>query len=332
MIATLLATALVGATSAISAPVVSPAAPAPRVLTEYRAVAMMPLSSLGSTDEAVEAVSRVLHGELSKLLGERLITAEALARRDAKLKSYLDRCEGVLDCLTEVFGAFGWQAFLAGNLAGLGDDRVITLKLIDARTGKEVRRASEKASGDERGLIKQMRKAAVGVLAPELFTGTLEVHAQQPGMQVIVDGQLVGTTPLANPRIEIAAGRHAIEANGEGLVSFSDMVEVGYGEVVPINVVLPENSVFVGGVTPFRARWWTWVIAAVGAGTAATGGYFYWDHVQTAKKMEQKTLDAVSGPKLDKRRRGSLQLSRELGGAGAAALLGVGVLLTMDLF
>jgi hypothetical protein len=315
---------------------------------EYSAIAMLPISSLGSTEEAMASIARVLAGELGKLAGEpaqlasrrpvitgpRLVTADRLEQSYPRIWKDLLRCDFVTDCALEVLGAHGWDAFIVGNIAGLGDERVINLKLIDVRSGTERRRASEKASGDESELIKQMRKAAVLLLAPELFTGTLEIHAAQPGVQIIIDGQMQGTTPLAQPRFEVLAGKHAVEATGEGLVPFESLVEVAYGEVVPLNVMLPENTVFVGGDAPFRARWWTWTLAAAGAASGGLGGYFYYQHTQTAdrisKRAERGTLTHADTDMVDAWDR-DYKVATGLFAAGGLLVTTVGTLLVIDL-
>jgi hypothetical protein len=291
-------------------------------------IVVMPLTSLGSTDEAMQVVERVLEGELRKIAGDRLLTYNELRDQQKKLATYLEACDGVLDCLNEVFGAFGWAEFMVSNLAGLGQERVINLKLVNVRTGNVVRRTSEPASGDERELISHMRKAAVLLLAPERFTGILEVHALQPGVQILVDGQLVGTVPMASPRLSVLAGRHAVEAHGEGLVSFSSMLDVAYEAVVPVTINLPANTLFVGGATPYRARWWPWLLGAVGVVAAGAGGYFYYDHVKLAGEIE-KDLSAAGAAK-EGAWHTDLLRARISGGVGGALITTVSVLFISD--
>ncbi len=304
-------------------------------LARYREVALMPISGLGSTGEAVQAVERVLTAEVEKLLGPRLFTYNELAGKNRRMKEQLDGCDLGLECFTEIFGAHAWQAFIVGNISGLGDERVINLRLIEPAQGGEVRRASEKASGDERELIVQMRKAAVSLLAPELFVGTLELSATQPGLRIVIDGELVGTTPLPSPRLEVPVGRHAIEASGDGLVPFSSMLDIAYGEVVPLTVLLPENQLFVGGDTPFRARWYTWALAGAGVIGLSLAGYFHYESYDSARTIEDlyrhKALrhDHAS---LNDDRLSQLKTARAFYGIGGALVGTTGVLLLIDLF
>ena len=110
-------------------------------------IAVLPLTALGSTADAAHAVERVLHVELEKLVGERVRYAAALRAKGAQVERALERCDGAPACIAEVVGAIGWETFLVGNVAGLGDARVITLRLYDARSGSERGRV-EPVQGD----------------------------------------------------------------------------------------------------------------------------------------------------------------------------------------
>lgn len=276
MTTALLLCVALGATTEIEA---APAthAPAPTkigLVSAYRQVAMMPLSSLGSTDEVATAIERVLIAEITNLVGDRLITPSMLLERGKDARDAFLDCESVVVCLVEVIGGLGWDAFIVGNIAGLGDDLIINLKLIDVRTGGEVRRASESTTGEESALISKMRRAAVTLLAPEMLVGIVDLQCSQSDVQIVIDGQVIGTTPLKNTRVELPVGRHAIEANGDGLVPFSNMIDIAYGETKTIEIELPSNTLFIGGSTPFRSRWWTWTLAGAGVLTAGLGGLF----------------------------------------------------------
>jgi hypothetical protein len=301
---------------------------------EYKVIAIMPLTSLGSTDEAVDTIQRVLVGEFQKVLRNQVITPAQLLELQSHVKSAFSSCEGIVTCLTEVIGGLGWDAFVVGNVAGLGEQQVINLKLIDVRTGREVKRTSEKAVADEARLIANMRKAAVELVAPEMFTGFLEVLAGQPGVQILIDGKLVGTTPLQNPRLELVAGRHAVEANGEALVPYTTMATIAYGETKQVTIALAQSSVFMGGQTPMRHRWWVWSIAGAGAIGASIGGYFNTLHVRTVDKIDRYAregrLTAANGPELYDDEKANWQRATVFYGIGGALLLTTGVLLSFD--
>jgi len=305
-------------------------------------VAMMPLTSLGSTEEAAQSVERVLVAEVQRLIGDKLVPPTEVPDRIGPAGAQaLAACDGVLDCLIELFGALGWQTLLVGNIAGLGDDRVINIKTLDLLTGAVKARASESAAGDETLLVRRMRAAAVRVLAPERYLGTIEVAAKQPGVRILLDGNLVGTVPLASPRFSVTVGRHAIEANGPGLVPFSGFVEVGYDDVQKVTVLLPGNTVFVGGDVPFYATWWTWALAGTGLIASGIGGYFNYEHVRAIDRLNSRAQACQAG--------GACALTADSAtlytdsqanwtralifyGAGGTLLGGVGIMWVTDLF
>lgn len=300
----------------------------------YKRVAMMPLSSLGSTDEVVQAIQQVLVAEVENILKGRLVKPDALLSQGAAAKEGFAACEGVVTCLVEVFGGLGWDAFVVGNVAGLGEDRIIILKLFDVRTGSEVRRATEGASGDEKTLIDQMRRAAVNLLAPDMLVGAVDLQCDQPGVKIAVDGQVIGTTPLANARLQVGVGRHAIEASADGRVPFSQFVEVAYGETKTVEIVLPDNTVFVGGDTPFRARWWTWTLAGAGVVVAGLGGFFNYLQVDTVNGINARANNGtltIDQRDLFRREEEYWLTAVTLYAVGGAVLTTVGILLGIDL-
>ncbi len=316
-------------------PLAAAGAAQPDAGAPYRTIALMPLSSLGSTDEAVGAIQRVLVGEFQKVLGKRLITPQQLVSQSPEVRAGVEQCAGVVACLNEVMGGMGWDAFVVGNVAGLGEDRVINLKLIDVDTGSEVRRTAEKAAGAESQLISYMRKAAVQLVAPELFVGSIEIVTQQTGVQITLNGELVGTTPLKSTRLEVPAGRHALEATAEGYVPFSSMVSLAYGETKQVTIELPLSTAFVGGATPFRHRWYTWAITGAGVIGLGLGGYFNYLHVDTVNKINDRAKDnelTAANADLYEQQADNWHRALYFYGGGGALALTAGVLLSLDLF
>jgi len=297
-------------------------------------IALMPLTSLGSTDALSTSIERIFVGELERLLDSRLIIFKSRDRAP-KLRRALETCQGRAECINEVVGGLGFDAFIVGNITGLGNSRVVNLKLIDVRSGETLQRAAEKASGDESELIGYMRKAAVQLVAPEKFLGTLEIVAEQPSIQILVDGALIGTTPLESNKIRVPAGRCALEATGAGLVRFSKIIDIPYDDSVTVSINLPTNDVFVGGQTPYRNRWWTWALVGAGALGVGMGAYFNQLHIDSVHTIESRaatgTLDENSAG-LYNDARAEWKRSISFYTAGGLLLSSAGILLVIDLF
>src|SRR5687767_9864285 len=94
-----------------------PARVADRV-TGYAKFAVMPLSSLGTTQAAAQVLARILVSELARIAGGRLIPPNELSTKGRAARAAIGECEGVVVCLVEVVGALGWDAFVVGNVAG----------------------------------------------------------------------------------------------------------------------------------------------------------------------------------------------------------------------
>ncbi|MEM6731189.1 MAG: PEGA domain-containing protein [Myxococcota bacterium] len=300
-----------------------------------RVIVLANLSSLGSTADVVSATERVLVSEFRGLLGSRLRTIDDLAALSPEVSRAVRDCEGSSSCLLEIVAAVGWDTLIVGNLAGLGDQRAITLRQVSAETGEERGQQSVSASGDERELIVQIRAAAVRLLAPERYVGTIEFVVEQVGVQVLIDGELIGSAPLARNRFELEVGRHAIEASGEGLVPFSEVVDIRYGEKRTVTIVLPANTVFVGGDTPYYARWWTWAIAGAGVTGLGLGGYFGYLQQDTVGDIEDRAgAGTLTGDDAFLFQDQEADRDRALlfYGIGGALTLTAATLLSLDLF
>ena len=304
-------------------------------MPDYQKIVLMELSSLGSTNDAVRTIEQILIGEMRKLLGDKLYLYSDLLAQGTEVENALDECQGNKDCLAEVVGALGWDAFVVGNIAGLGESRVINIKLIDAHNGKEIRRASEKASGDESQLVTNMRKGAVFIIAPERFVGTLEIITKQKGVEILIDGESRGVTPLENPRFKIKAGSRALEARRDGLVPYSSIVKLGYGEIKQIHIKLAESTAVMGADTPFRHRWWSWALAGAGVVATGLGGYFNYLHSDTVDLVNQRAaegsftaadLDLIDDSEADWSR------AKTFYSVGGAMIGGVGILFVVDFF
>jgi hypothetical protein len=289
---------------------------------------MQPLTSLGLSDEVVRPIEDVLVGEMRKLLGDRLVPI----RSNTDAVARFSRCGGVLACLVDEARNIGWHQMVIGNVAGLGDERVVLLKLVDVDRGHSVRRALSPATGDSGELVQKMRATAVQLVAPERYVGSIRLRAPQHGVRIIVDGEPVGVGPLHSV-VEVTVGRHAIEAAGDGLVPLATVAVVTYEGLTPVDIELADSSVFASSSTPFRNRWWTWAMAAVGVASVSAGVYFNVQHLDTSHK-----IDALVDAGRHDYRAASLHRDQSqqwtaaaiLYGSGGALLAGSGLLLTFD--
>lgn len=103
--------------------------------------------------------------------------------------------------------------------------------------------------------------------------GLLALKVDRPGMQVAIDGQPSGTTPLEKP-LRLPQGMHKLEITGEGIEPYSEMVNIVAGQTTDTTVELGDAG---GGGSSFEISTETvsWILIGLGgaalAGSAVTG-------------------------------------------------------------
>jgi hypothetical protein len=239
-------------------------------------VALLPLHPLGVPADVVGALELTLRNEISQLPEARLVPERDLAAN-------LEREPGCPEkpaCAALAASRSGARQLISGTVSQLGDAFMIDLKLIDSRSGQEMRRATHPVSGSRDALIETLRETAVELLAPARFVGGLEIDVPDaPGAAVFIDGKQVGMVPLKAPIHGLVPGQHTLRVVDKGR-ELSTFVEVRYGlvnrarvELGPVRVqqsALPQaptqpGAGFAGGPQP-GPRKPGWVRpAAVGA-------------------------------------------------------------------
>jgi hypothetical protein len=197
-------------------------------------VALMPLRPLGAPADVVHALEVTLRNELGQLQEARLVketeVAEALKREPD--------CEARIACAAAAALNAGARQVIIGTTSQLGDSFMIDLKLLDAKTGQELRRATQPVSGSQDALIERLREAAVQLLAPSRFVGALRVEVPgASGALLFVDGKAAGTLPLPQPLEGLAPGQHVVRVKDKARET-STFVEVRFGRTTDARVDL----------------------------------------------------------------------------------------------
>lgn len=199
-------------------------------------VALLPLRALGVPQEVVRALQVTLRNELSAL-------PEARLAPEKELDDQLHRepeCEGHIACAAQAASRSGARQLIVGTVSQLGDAFMIDLKLLDARSTQELRRATHPVSGSQDALIQTLRESAVQLLAPARFVGAVNIEV--PGLAgalLFVDGKPAGTTPLQKPIEGLAPGPHTVRVvAGGNAQEASAFVDVRYGETTAARIEL----------------------------------------------------------------------------------------------
>ena len=205
-------------------------------------VALMPIRTLGVPPDVVHALEVTLRNQLSQLPEAKLAGEPELA---AALKAEPD-CEARQACAAAAASKVGAREFISGTTSQLGDSFMVDLKLMDARSGQEVRRATYPVSGTQDVLIETLHEAAVRLLAPARFTGAVRVEVPgAAGASLFIDGRPAGTLPLSQPIDGLAPGQHTLRVADGTAREMSTFVEVRFGQTTEAKIELANLPVMV---------------------------------------------------------------------------------------
>jgi hypothetical protein len=175
-----------------------------------RRVALAPLATLGSeaTSRETKVAEKAIAAGVAALPDTILVDMTELRRavRRAK-KPRLRACDGEPRCLAELGKLVGASSVVYGEIGGLGDVHVVYLKLVSAADSREVR-STTLEFGDESAADAAARAAAFRLLAPELYTGRLDVEVDVKRASIFVDGKLMAKSPTEP--ISLPVGTHAL--------------------------------------------------------------------------------------------------------------------------
>jgi hypothetical protein len=199
-------------------------------------VALVPLRPLGVPPDLVHALQVTLHNELSALPEAKLAPEKEVADQ---LKREPE-CEARVSCAALAASRAGARQLIMGTASQLGDAFMIDLKLLDARSGQELRRVTHPVSGSPDALIDTSREAIVQLLAPARFVGAMRIDVPGvSGAMLFVDGKAVGSTPLAKPIEGLSPGPHTVRVVPPGSVEeASTFVDVRFGQVTDARIDL----------------------------------------------------------------------------------------------
>lgn len=207
-----------------------------------RTIAVAPLSTLGAEDKS--AATKKMLGEIeraiSSLPGHKVIAAAQVAQAiDRAKKPQLKTCEGDAGCLAELGKLVGADIVVTGEVGGLGDSRVIYLGATDVATAKELRSTTfTLGTSDEAG---GANGAAIRLLDPDRYRGTLRFAIDVTGASVFVNGSKVGLSPKGE--LALPVGTQAVRITHPQYHDFIKFIDVPYARVVDVPVRMQEYPI-----------------------------------------------------------------------------------------
>jgi hypothetical protein len=207
-----------------------------------RVVAVAPLSTLGAEDKSAQTkkVIAAIEQAITALPGNKVIPAIKVTEAiDKAKKPALKACEGDVACLTELGKLVGAQVLVSGEVGGLGDSKVIYLNATDVTTGKELRSTTLTIGPKDDG--GGATGAAIRLLDPDRYRGTLHLAIDVTGATVFVNGSKITLTDKGE--LALPVGTQAIRVTHPQYHDFIKFIDVPYGKTQEVPVPMTQYPI-----------------------------------------------------------------------------------------
>ncbi len=132
--------------------------------TEMPALAVMPLAPRRFPADAAEILDDVLAGEIDRVGTYKVITTSDIrAMLGMEALRQATGCDDV-SCAAEIGGALGAPFLLVGSVSRLGDEIIISIRLIDTRVPEVTSRAEKTLPDDEKLYAEAIREVVADLL------------------------------------------------------------------------------------------------------------------------------------------------------------------------
>ncbi len=193
-------------------------------------IAVGAIGELGETEDNQQIVATLEKEIVALALGEVIATKNVKRALKRAGKPQLFACEGDIACLGEMATTVGAQIAIGAEIGGLGDIRVLHLKVVKAH-GKTLRSATSHLDGD-----KPEPGKLVELLAPKRYRGALSLVTTVENAAIFVDAKAVGKTPTR--ALPIAVGTHAVRVSHPHYRDDVRFVDIAYGKTTTVKLEL----------------------------------------------------------------------------------------------
>lgn len=206
-------------------------------------IAPFPPSGLSETDAA--RLDTELRAATAALPGVDVQSREDTERALTAMKQMGLSCHpDETRCLVQL-GALAGAARVISTAAVVERDNFrVTLRLVDIAGGSELRNIDGVVPAAE--LRAGLEGLTTGLLLPSLHKGELQVDVSEARAMILVDGELRGTTPLANP-LQVRAGKRTVRIEKDGFAPVEQVVVVPFNGLATIQAELSPGESTVAG-------------------------------------------------------------------------------------
>jgi hypothetical protein len=184
-------------------------------------VAGLELGALGMSSAMRKNLELLVRNSIATIPGFTVIPPVdiQMAMRDPRNKAIAE-CGGGPDCAVQLGRLVAADLVVFGTISTIGEAFSLDLRVMDAKRGQERAREKSRISGTRDLLIPEVRLATYKLVAPDRIRGSLLIEIDVEGVEIEIDGQKVGTTPLAKPVEDLTPGPHVVVLKRPGFSEF----------------------------------------------------------------------------------------------------------------
>jgi hypothetical protein len=257
---------------------------------ERPALVILDVVSKGASETEASAISTAL------VRGARELEAfQVFSSEDARQFLAIERQKQLLgssepSSLEMIQSGLGAQNVVAASLTHAGTYQ-LEVRLLDTHTGKVLAQQSLPPAANFPSLVPAVPALAQQLLGHllQMEVGHLLVRTSEEGCEVLIDGQLKGSTPLPSP-IAVPRGKHRVTVKKSGFVERTGIVRVGRGELAVENITLAPSAEFakLHADKNGKMRVGAWITSAVAV--AALGAAISIDRLVTEPTYQSQFL------------------------------------------
>ena len=206
-------------------------------------VAVLELGMLGLSSAMRKNLEMLMRNSIATIEGFKLITPVdvQMALQNPK-NAAVAQCGGGPECAVQVGRLVGADRVVFGTVGAMGESFSLDLRVMDVGSGKQLAREHSRIAGSRDLLIPELRLAAYRMVAPDKIRGSLLVDIDVAGVEVEIDGERVGVTPLIAPIDALTPGSHVVGLKRPGVSAFQQEFVIKPFETARLKLELGKAS------------------------------------------------------------------------------------------
>jgi TolB-like protein len=216
----------------------------PAVAQQVPRIAILPFSPIGVSEAEAEVLTNLFEAAVVNT-GVYEVIEQNQADRILDAQAYsLSSCTDEA-CAVEIGELLSAENIIIGSVSKLGEMFIVTAKIIDVTTGKNIRAASvqgmkiEEMTGQVNVLAEKLAgtasQSAIQTRAASEGTGEIFVHTVPADAEIFINGKSQGKSPLLLKNLP--AGKQLLEAQ-KGPLYASSEVTISLDELLEITLTL----------------------------------------------------------------------------------------------